>query len=89
MAVVSNKVEDLIPVKRSLMCLIMIWIILRAVVPVLNWPTMFVLFTFEIWTTYPQSVNERRSMFFKLIGSILDQSLMNANDLEDELCVKI
>ena len=28
-------------------------------------------------------------MFFKLIGSILNQSLMNAKDLEDELRVKI
>lgn len=43
----------------------------------------------EIWTRYPQSVNERRSKFFKLMGSILDQSLMNTEDSEDESRVKI
>ncbi|KAH9774982.1 hypothetical protein KPL71_006262 [Citrus sinensis] len=42
----------------------------------------------EIWTGYPQSVNERRSKFLKLMGFILDQSLMNAEDLEDESRVR-
>ncbi|KAH9719017.1 hypothetical protein KPL70_005665 [Citrus sinensis] len=42
----------------------------------------------EIWTGYPRSVNERRSKFLKLMGFILDQSLMNAEDSEDESRVR-
>lgn len=43
----------------------------------------------EIWTRYPQSVNERRSKFLKLMGFLFDQNLMNAEDSEDESRVKI
>lgn len=43
----------------------------------------------EIWTRYPQSVSERRSKFLELMGFILDQSSMNAEDSEDESRVKI
>ena len=72
------------------MCLIVIQILLRAVVPMLNWPICVSCYSqFKICTRYPQTINERWSKFFKLIGSILDQSLMNAEDLEDESRVKI